>query len=570
MARRADHNWHLPWEQYLATLKPHERPTLPGSPATPDHTAWLRLQYALTGVLVALVGSLGNAAVTANLTSLQGSLGITITEAAWLPVVFVMTNACMNLILFKFRQQYGLRLFTQICLTAFVVTCAAHLAVDNYESTLFVRAVAGMAAVGLSTLGFLYMIQAFPAQHRLKGLVIGIGLSSFAVPIARLIMPSLLEMNDWRAFYTFELGMALLAWAAVQVLRLPPSERLKLFEPLDFVTFALFAPGVALLAAVLGLGRIVWWTEAAWIGWALAGAILLLTAALMIEYDRRNPLINVRWLTGPDILRLFGAILLIRITLSEQTSGAVGFLTVVGLGPDQLHGLFLLILLAMIAGTAVSALTLNMAKLNKPIAIALGLIAVGAFIDSHATVLTRPAQLYVSQAMIAFASAMFVGPALLIGVGKVLQQGARNIISFIVMFSVLQNLGALAGSALIGTIQVMREKFHSNQLSADITSLNPEVVLRLRQLSGAYASTITDPALLNAEGVAMLTRQVTQQANILAYNDVFLIIAAAAGLGCAWVTAVHLHPRFEARRQAKRAARSMTADPAPAAAPTAD
>jgi hypothetical protein len=157
----------------------------------------------------------------------------------------------------------------------------------------------------------------------------------------------------------------------------------------------------------------------------------------------------------------------------------------------------------------------------------------------------------------------------LIGVGKVLQQGARNIISFIVMFSVLQNLGALAGSALIGTIQVVREKFHSNQLSADITSLNPEVVLRLRQLSGAYASTITDPALLNAEGVAMLTRQVTQQANILAYNDVFLIIAAAAGLGCAWVTAVHLHPRFEARRQAKRAARSMTADPAPAAAPTA-
>lgn len=191
MARRADHNWHLPWDQYLATLKPHERPTLPGSPATPDHTAWLRLQYALTGVLVALVGSLGNAAVTANLSNLQGSLGITPSEAAWLPVVFVMTNACMNLILFKFRQQYGLRLFTQICLTAFVVTCAAHLAVDNYESTLFVRAVAGMAAAGLSSLGFLYMIQAFPAQHRLKGLVIGIGLSSFAVPIARLIMPSL-------------------------------------------------------------------------------------------------------------------------------------------------------------------------------------------------------------------------------------------------------------------------------------------------------------------------------------------------------------------------------------------
>ena len=118
----ARNNWHLPWEQYVETLKPHERPMMPGSPATPDHSWPMRIQYALTGLLVAMVGSLGNAAVTANIQNLQGSLGITITEAAWLPVVFVMTNACMNLILFKFRQQYGLRLFTQICLTAFVVT----------------------------------------------------------------------------------------------------------------------------------------------------------------------------------------------------------------------------------------------------------------------------------------------------------------------------------------------------------------------------------------------------------------------------------------------------------------
>ena len=35
MSRR---NWDLPWDDYLATLKPHERPALPGSPATPDHS----------------------------------------------------------------------------------------------------------------------------------------------------------------------------------------------------------------------------------------------------------------------------------------------------------------------------------------------------------------------------------------------------------------------------------------------------------------------------------------------------------------------------------------------------
>ena len=77
------------------------------------------------------------------------------------------------------------------------------------------------------------------------------------------------------------------------------------------------------------------------------------------------------------------------------------------------------------------------------------------------------------------------------------------------------------------------------------------MALRLRQLSGAYASTITDPALANAEGAVLLGRQVTQQANVLAYNDVFLVIAVIAALGSAWVTVTHLRPRWKARRDAK-------------------
>ena len=37
----ARNNWHLPWEQYVETLKPHERPMMPGSPATPTPARWM-------------------------------------------------------------------------------------------------------------------------------------------------------------------------------------------------------------------------------------------------------------------------------------------------------------------------------------------------------------------------------------------------------------------------------------------------------------------------------------------------------------------------------------------------
>lgn len=561
MSRR---NFHLPWAEYVETLKPHERPMLPGSPATPDHALHYRLAYAAIGLLVTATGSIGNAMITANTPQLAGALGISVTEAAWLPTVFVMTNACMNLLLIKFRQQYGLRLFAQIFLIAYAVIGLGALFFEDFQSTLMVRAFAGMASAAMSSLGILYLIQAFPPAHRLKGLVIGIGASSLAIPAVRLFSSHLVELSEWRGFHVFELGLSLLSLAAVFALRLPPSEKMKVFDRLDFVTFALFAPGMALLCAVLGLGRIVWWTEAAWIGWALIGAIVLLTAALLVEYNRKTPLINLKWLAGPDIVRLALAIVGMRIVLSEQTSGAVGLMTQLGLGPDQMHGLFWLILVATAAGTLVSAFTLNMEKLNKPIAIALALIAVGAFIDAHSTVLTRPAQLYFSQALLAFAAAFFIGPALMQGIVQVLQKGAQNLVSFIVVFGIGQNVGGLLGSALVGTLETVREKFHSSQLSEAVTLGDPNVVQRLQQLSGAYGRVISDPALRTAEGQVLLQQQITQQAHVLAYNDVFLLISVFAAIGCAWVTFHHLRPRFLARRAARKTAHDQAVSAAAA------
>src|SRR3954470_17368091 len=100
---------------------PHERSPIPGSPPTPWHPPVRRMAYALVAVLVLMAGSLGNAIVAANLTTLQGSLGLYQAEIQWLPTVYVMTNVSANLVLIKFRQQFGIRLFTQIFLILFAV-----------------------------------------------------------------------------------------------------------------------------------------------------------------------------------------------------------------------------------------------------------------------------------------------------------------------------------------------------------------------------------------------------------------------------------------------------------------
>lgn len=226
---------------------PHEKPALLGSPSTPLHSPAKRLAYGVVGLLVCLTGALGNAVVTANLQLLQGTFAAWSTEIAWLPAVYVMTNVSINLLLVKFRQQFGLRAFTEGFLVLYVLVTFFHLFVNDLSSAMMVRAAHGMVAAALSSLGIYYQVQAWPARHRLKGLTIGITGSSLAIPLARLFSTELLQTDEWRGLYFFELGLALVSLACVIALKLPPSDRKKVFEKKDFITFFLLAPGMALV-----------------------------------------------------------------------------------------------------------------------------------------------------------------------------------------------------------------------------------------------------------------------------------------------------------------------------------
>lgn len=514
---------------------PHERPTMPGSPSTPLHSTRKRWAFALVGVIVALTGGLGNALVVANLPYLQGSLGATTAEVAWLPAAYVMTNVSMNLVLVKFRQQFGLRTFTELFLVLYALVTFAHLFVNDLNSAIAVRAAHGMVGAALSTLGLYYMIQAFPQKWRLKALVLGLGTAQLAIPMARLVSEDLLQIAEWRGLYLFELGMALLSLGCVLLLKLPPGDRFKAFEKLDFLTFGLLSTGFALLCAVLSLGRIEWWLEKPWIGLASAASIALICAGLAIEHNRKNPLLITRWLGSGAIWRLGLAVILFRVVLSEQSVGAVGFLQTLNMGSQQLHSLYAVMLLGSVAGLAVSALTINPQHLIKPLLISLAMIAIGAWIDSGSTNVTRQSNMYLSQFLLAFGGTFFLGPTLVMGISSVIAN-PRNMVSFSVLFGITQNLGGLIGSAVFGTFQIVREKYHSSVLVEHLTLINPQVQARLQSSSASYASAIADPSTRTNLGIRAIANTATREANILAYNDVFMLIALVAVLTMVWIS----------------------------------
>jgi MFS family permease len=524
-------------------FKPHERPAVPGSPYNPDQPVSRMWAYGAIGVLAGLTGGLGNALVTANIAYFQGTLGLTAEEAAWIPAAYATTYICANLILVKFRQQFGIQRFVKLILLGYIAATVMHLLVHGFWSAMLVRAVSGVAAAGLTTLGVVMWFQAVPAPWRIHALMIGVSVPQLAIPLARVIAPSLLEWGDWRMAYMFELGLALLTLTAVLALPLPPSERNKVFEPTDFLTIALMLPGVALLCSVLALGRTAWWVTTPWLGWALAASVALLAAAIITEHRRAKPLLMTRFLGQKPILRIVAVAFCVRIIMAEQTFGSVGLLTALGYGTEQFRTLYIIVTLASVAGLLVGVFVTRPQSPARPIYLACLLVAVAAFLDSGATNLTGPPNVYVTQAMVGFAAVLFIGPAMAIGLSRSLLAGPQNFISWLVVFLASQNLGGLVGPALFGTFQTIREKFHSNNLVDAVQLNNPIDAGRLAGSAQQVSGVIIDPTLRSAEGAALLAQRATREANVLAYNDVFLVIAILAFLLFLWGVAIELKMR---------------------------
>ncbi len=503
-----------------------EQVTAPAAAPSPMHP--LRsAAYIAASTLLSMTQGLGMNLIATNIPQIQGYLGATNTEATWLLAAYMAPNVSLSIALIKIRNQYGLRNFAELSIAVFVLVSLLHLFVSDLQSAIMIRFVAGVAAAPLSSLAFLYMLEAFtPARKMTIGICLVLTNISLASPLARLLSPALLDIGQWPGLYMFEVALALIAFGVIYVLPLTPMPRAKVIEKLDVASYLLIAIGFGCTAIVLVTGRLYWWREASWLGVLLIIAIVTVTTAVVIELNREKPLLDIRWIASKEIVHFAGTILLFRLAVSEQSSVANNFFQNLGLQNDQISLLYIIVMLSMIVAGLCCAAVMSPERVPAIHATALIFLIIGSYMDSQSTNLTRPSNMYISQAFIAGATALFLPPAMAVGLTSALKRGPNYLLSFIIVFLSTQSLGGLLGQAAFGSIITIREKYHSNILAEHIIMSDPLVAQRAAQLADTYGRVIGDKVLLNAEGVALLSSQVTREANILAYNDAFLLIAA--------------------------------------------
>jgi hypothetical protein len=510
------------------TFSDEEKPLFPGAPYSPRLAPRTRVFYAITAFVMAIASGLANGIVTSNIANIAGNMGLYVAEANILLGVYVAFNAAANLLLVKARMQFGIPATMRVVLGSLLLAEVIAICFPSFGTALLARAVSGIANGGLTTLGLYSLFQVFPLRHRPMASVIGFSLPQLAIPLARMVSIDAVGFDDWLGFHLIELASVLTALALLNLLPLPPTDCIKAFEPLDAATIVMTIVGMLAGCTALALGRFYWWTETPWIGWALAAALLLGGAVFWLESRRQRPLLQIRWYGTGDILLFTLIAVVIRVALTEQTYAAVGLLSMGGLTNDQLHGLFAAVFAAMAAGIATAALVSRPERLLAMMMCSALVIAFAAWLDTHSTSDTRATQLYISQSLLGFGTTLFLGPALLYGVARIIQRGRTHLVSFVVLFSTTQNVGGLGGAALLASIQAVRQRVHAEAIADSLSLGDPAVLQRLGATAERLGPYIGDPSATTAQASAQLGQALQAQAAVLAFNDTFWVVSLLA------------------------------------------
>ncbi|WP_411957592.1 MFS transporter [Paracoccus homiensis] len=529
--------------------QPPQNPALPLGPA---------LCYAAVALAVGLTQGLGQGMLLSNLGAIAGDLGITRAQSSWLLVCYMVPRAALPLLLMKMRTQFGLRRFAEISIALYMVVAFAAIYANDFRSALILQTLSGAAAAPLSTLTFLYMMEPLSPQWRLRlGLPVVMTIILSGTPLARIVSPELIGDGSILSLHLVTLAMSMVSLGLVYLIPVRPVPRAKVIQRLDFVSFGLIATGFTALTSAFVMGPIYNWTDAPGIGIALAVTVATLAAAAVIELNRKDPLLDIRWLTSPAILHLTATLFLFRLILSEQSSGAPGLFTVLGLAPSQMTTLFTLIFLGGIAGGLACIAWIRPQRVPQFHLAALILIMVGAYMDSFASLNTRPEQMYLSQTLIAMASLLFMPPAMITGLMAALAKGPQYLLNFIIVFISTQSLGAVIGSGLFTTFINNRQTLHLQYLSEQLRLTDPQVAQALQSSSARLVTMIADPAQRQAQAVMGVAQQASQQAYVMAYNDAYFLIFIVAALAAAALLIHRLRDGL-AHRLAARATAAQT------------
>lgn len=444
---------------------------------------------------------------------MQGSLGATIDQVAWVLTSYIIATAIMTAPMGWLASRFGRKQLLLVCLMGFAVFSLLCAVAQSLQQIVAFRLIQGMFGAGLVPLAQSVLLDIYPAEQRGPAMAVwGMGLM-----IGPIIGPPLggflTDLYHWRLVFVVSPPFAIIAIFGLLVLlpRSTPEASLRF----DWLGFTVLAIGIASFQLMLDRGQTEDWFDSREIQIAavLAGLGFFLFTVHVVTAERPfiNPAIfrDRNFVTATFMLFCFGVVLISSNalaapwlqTVSNYPVGHAGML----LAPRGLASMFGMMLVGQLSS-----------RVDQRLMVAAGLLCTAWSFWDMTSWTPNVAPHWVSWVMSVqgFGLGMTFIPLQVIAF-TTLAPALRTQGSALI--NLFRNIGAALGVSMVAAVLVSNGQVLQEQIGAHINPFN-RALQHYAELNSLLAADTPRSA-------AFLHRMVNAEATVIAYlNDFKLLL----------------------------------------------
>jgi DHA2 family multidrug resistance protein len=474
------------------------------------------------GILGAFMAILDIQITNASLAEIGGAIGATPSEGSWISTGYLMAEIIVIPLTGWLARTFGLRRFLSINSMLFIgfsVLCALS---NSLPEMILWRAGQGITGGVLIPTAITIVRTRLPPDKQPMGVAMFGMVATFAPAIGPTVGGWLTE--NWSWHYIFYLNVVP-GIAAVLIQLYALDREMPQFEEFfraDWLGIAAMAIGFSSLIFVLEEGQREEWFDSRMIVAASIAAVIGIAVFVIAELTTDKPFINLRLFANPSVggsgilMAVFGATAFGSVYLIPSYLAQVQ-----GYNAQQIGEVVMWSGIPQLFLLPVMPLLMKRVDLRLLVGMGLILFAVSCFINVDMSPDTAMDQLMLPQLLRAAGQPLATIPLTQLSVVGLTRRDTADSAG---ITSVMRNLGASIGIAMLSTVVQIREQVHFSVIAEAMSQNSLRLQERLQGLAATFAARGADLDTAMRQGTSLLARQVRQSATVMAYADSFWIL----------------------------------------------
>ncbi len=482
-----------------------------------------KIAVIITVVAGSLLQLIDSSIVNVSLTQMMGNLGATLGDVSWVVTGYTASTIIMITLSGWLSAKLGRKVYFTASIILFTIASVFCGASTTIGELIFFRVVQGIGGGGLLSTAQAILIDTFPREQLgTANAIFGVGLI-FGPSIGPTLGGYITDHLSWHWIFYINIPVGILA-AILSLLYIKDSkDRIKVGK-MDWLALALLVATIAPLQILLEKGEEKDWFESSFITTLTVISILAGILFIYRQFKGKNPILNLRLLKNRQYavgttfgliqgIGLYASVFIIPVFCQNMlgyTAVDTGFIMLPG---GLAAGLMMPVVATIMKKTRIPSIALA--------AMGFSSFVVFAWLLSSMNLSTSADDFFWPLILRGVGLGFLFTPLLTITIYPIQNKDVPQATAFMTM---IRQIGGSFGIALSTTYLSVRSAFHYSNLSEHVSMFNSTTYERLQSYTHLFLSNGSDFIKAQSQAAAVLRSNISQQAMILTYNDVFLIV----------------------------------------------